>query len=193
MFAAQADQHLPDERDLVARVRAGEGDALGEIYDLYHARVRNFARRIVGNDTHAEDLVQEVFIALPEAALSFEARSQFSTFLLGVTYNLARKHIRSAARKRAMATRLEAQPRTATVDGEHGAERAQLAQKLLLAMDDLPEEQRAAFTLMELEDYTSAEVAEIIGIPEGTVRTRVFHAKRKLREKLQSLQGEATP
>lgn len=178
--------HAPNvEDDLVVRLRDRDRSALGEAYDRHHAQVRGFARRVIGDDAQAEDLVQEVFIALPGAIEAFEGRSKLSTFLLGMTFNLGRKHIRTAARKRAMVSRLKQVPTEQSVDGERLSQRAQLAKQLVLAMDTLPEDQRAAFTLMELEEYTSVEVAEIIGVPEGTVRTRVFHAKRKLRELLE--------
>jgi RNA polymerase sigma-70 factor, ECF subfamily len=174
------------EGPLVLRLKQGEHAAVADLYDRYHAQVRAFARRFTGNDAHAEDLVQEVFIALPKAIHSFEERAKLSTFLLSMTYNLGRRHVRTAARHRAMQKRYEREPQSLTVDGEREFSNSELARQLLAALDTLPADQRAAFTLMELEDYSSAEVAEIVGAPEGTIRTRLFHAKRKLREQLES-------
>jgi RNA polymerase sigma-70 factor, ECF subfamily len=170
---------------LVARFRSEPRAALAQAYDVHNARVRAFAKKLTGSEAQAEDLVQETFIALPRAMASFEGRSKLSTFLLSIAYNLARKHIRSAARKRAVIAKYKDEPREEALDGVRNAGRSELAGQLLLALDTLPEDQRAAFTLMELEEYTSPEVAEILGIPEGTVRTRLFHAKRKLREELE--------
>ncbi len=64
---------------------------------------------------------------------------------------------------------------------DDGAQRAQLAERLLRALDRLPMEQRVAIVLCEVEGYTSEEASRITGAPEGTVRTRLFHAKKKLR------------
>jgi RNA polymerase sigma-70 factor, ECF subfamily len=171
---------------LVLRLRSREPEALAEAYDLHHEQVRRFAQRITGNEALAEDLVQEVFIALPGAAASFEGRSKLSTFIVSMAYNLSRRAIRTAARKRAMVERYKLEPLTETVDGDRQTDGAELARELVRALETLPEEQRDAFTLMELEEFTSAEVSEIVGAPEGTVRTRLFHAKRKLREHLES-------
>jgi RNA polymerase sigma-70 factor, ECF subfamily len=67
---------------------------------------------------------------------------------------------------------------------DDGAHRARLAAALLRALDALPIEQRAAFVLCEVEERTSAEVGRILGVPDATVRTRLFHAKKKLSEAL---------
>jgi RNA polymerase sigma-70 factor, ECF subfamily len=179
-------QLLPAKDVLAERMRAGDLEALGEAYDLYHDPVRRFAQRITGNAAQAEDLVQEVFIALPAAVQSFEGRSKFSTFILSIAYNLSRRSNRTAMRKRAMVERYKLEPQAHLVDGEAISDRAELARELVRAIELLPDEQRDAFTLMELEEHTSSEVAVIVGAPEGTVRTRLFHAKRKLREHLEN-------
>jgi RNA polymerase sigma-70 factor, ECF subfamily len=171
---------------LVARLKQGKQDALADAFDAHHGRVRAFARKLVGNEAYAEDLVQEVFVALPKAVQSFQERSSLLTFLLAMTCNLGHKHVRTASRKRAMITRFEKEPREELADGERESDRAELGRQLANALDTLPLDQREAFILMELEEYTSTEVAEIVGAPEGTVRTRLFHAKRKLREQLEA-------
>ena len=74
---------------------------------------------------------------------------------------------------------------SAPSDPEHCANRASLARALTAALDKLPLDQRVAFVLCEVEERTSREVAEIVGAPEGTVRTRLYHAKQKLREELE--------
>jgi RNA polymerase sigma-70 factor (ECF subfamily) len=169
---------------LVDRVRRGERAALAEAFDAHHQAVRGLARRLVGNDGFAEDLVQEVFLALPRALSGFEGRSSLRTFLLSMVLNHAKHHVRSAARRRAMATRFSAEPREIALDGVSEASRAEIARLLERAMDELTLEQRTAFVLLELEERTSVEAAEIVGVPEATMRTRLFHAKKKLRELL---------
>src|SRR4051812_17080834 len=90
-----------DEAAFLARLREGELAALGEAYDRHHAHVRAFARRLVGDDSAAEDLVQEAFVALPRAIHGFRAGCALRTFLLGIAVNHARHHVRAAARRRA--------------------------------------------------------------------------------------------
>lgn len=173
-----------DGETLVDRVRFGERAALAEAFDAHHHAVRGLARRLVGNDGFAEDLVQEVFLALPRALSGFEGRSSLRTFLLSMVLNHAKHHVRSAARRRAMAERFSAEPRAVALDGVSEASRAEIARLLERAMDELTLEHRTAFVLLELEERTSVEAAEIVGVPEATMRTRLFHAKKKLRELL---------
>lgn len=84
-------------------------------------------------------------------------------------------------------TRFAAEPPPASACPEQQAQRAQLAHVLSRALDELPLDQRVAFVLCEVEERTSTEAAAVLGVPEGTVRTRVFHARRKLRALLEGL------
>jgi RNA polymerase sigma-70 factor (ECF subfamily) len=173
-----------DVTRLVARLRAGDVAALAEAYDAHHAEVRAFARRLVGDEHAAEDLVQETFLALPAAMRGFRGDASLTTFLLSICVNHARHFIRAAARQRAAMARLAQQPSAPLGGPERAAEGRELAGALVRALDELPLEQRVAVVLCEVEERTSADVAAIVGAPEATVRTRVFHAKRKLRELL---------
>jgi RNA polymerase sigma-70 factor (ECF subfamily) len=175
------------EQTFVARLRAGDLGALGEAYDRHHAQVRAFARRLVGDESAAEDLVQETFVALRQAIHGFKSRASLRTFLIGIAVNHARHHVRAAARRRATMSRFAAERRGPGSNPEHEAERAQLALALRRALDGLPDDQRAAFVLCDFEERTSSEVALILGVPEGTVRTRLFHARRKLRASLEGV------
>lgn len=182
---------LPDpEADLRERLCGGEIAAVGEAYDRYHQQVRAFARRLVGDDAATEDLVQEVFVTLPSAIRRFRGESSLKTFLLSIAVNHSRHHVRAASRRRkalqnlAESTALE-QPTDRGHDPEFLARRKQLAELLQRALDELPLDQRVAFVLCEVEERPSPEVASIVGAPEATVRTRLFHARKKLRSYLE--------
>jgi RNA polymerase sigma-70 factor (ECF subfamily) len=176
---------LDDDSDsLLSRLKEDDRAALAEVYDAHNGVARGLARRFVGDESLAEDLVQEVFLALPGAVQHFEGRSQLRTFVLSMVINRAKHYVRAAARRRAMAERYAREPHGVALDGETEASRSELARLLERALDELPMDQRAAFVLLELEERTSVEVAEILGVPEGTIRTRLFHAKRRLREQL---------
>ena len=172
---------------LVERLVRGEPAAVGEVYDLHHQAVRAFATRLVGDASSAEDLVHEVFVSLPKAMRNYRGESSLRTFLISIAVNHARHHVRSAVRRRSALERMHREPRNDSGDPEHDARRRELAELLSRALDELPLDQRVAFVLCEVEERTSREVAEIVGAPEGTVRTRLFHAKKKLREMLQPL------
>jgi len=170
---------------LVEQLRAKSASALGRAYDLHHESVRAFARRLLGDDAAAEDLVQETFIALPQAMRRFDGSCSLKTFLTSIAVNRARHHVRAASRRRAAMARFRVQaggPPTCTPEEQLG--QAQLAEALNHLLDRLPLQQRIAFVLCEVEERTSAEVGTIVGASQTTVRSRLFHAKRKLRRAL---------
>ena len=170
----------------VCRLAAGDLNALGEVFDCHAGAVLGFARRLLGDEASAQDLLQEVFITLGHAARSFRGQSSLRTFLLSIAVNHSRHFIRAAARKRATEHRMEqsASPSTQAESPEGLLMRAELARHLSDALEKLPLDQRVAFVLSEVDDLTSTEIAAIVGVPESTVRTRVFHARAKLRQLL---------
>ncbi|MEO8554556.1 MAG: RNA polymerase sigma factor [Kofleriaceae bacterium] len=181
---------VPDrDDDVVGRLREGDREAVEQAYVAHHAAIRAFARRLVGETATAEDLVHDTFVALPRAIRKFRGEASLRSFLIGVAINHARRHIRTAVRRRRATERLAAiqQIGEHTVDADQTLERKRLADRLSTALDELPLDQRVVFVLCEAEQRTSVEVAAIVGAPEGTVRTRLMHAKRKLREQLEDV------
>ena len=176
----------PDAQErLVQRVARGEAAAIGEVYDLHGQAIRLFGRRLLGDEASAEDLVHDVFVALPAAVSRFRGDASLRTFLFSIAVNQVRHHVRGASRRRAAMERLAREPEPDEVRGpEHDVRRAELAQVLSRALERLPLDQRVAFVLCEVEERTAGEAAQITGAPEATMRTRLFHAKRKLRELL---------
>lgn len=175
------------EDDLIARLRAGDRDAVEQTYVAHHGVIRGFARRLVGDEAAAEDIVHETFVTLPRAIRRFRGDSPLRGFLIGVAANHSRRFVRSAIRRRRATQRLaerELVQETGTTPHQDLVNR-RLADRLWAALDRLPLEQRIVFVLCEAEQRTSVEVATIVNAPEGTVRTRLFHAKRKLRELLE--------
>lgn len=177
----------PDGEESIVRALAG-GDpiAIGLAYDRYAERGRRLARHLLGNESLAEDAVQDAFSELPKASRSYRGESSFETFVMAVVLNRARTLHRSAARMRARDSRaLSERELTASTTPEREVSQRQLAAALYEAMDSLPEDQRLAFVLCELEEHTSVEAAEILGAKEATIRTRLFHARRTLRSNLE--------
>jgi len=176
--------------DLIARLRAGELAAVGEAYDLHHEQVRAFARRLVGDEHAAEDLVHETFLTLPAAMRRFEGRAALRTFLISIAANHSRHHVRAAARRRSAMDKASHESvapghSSGAANPEQVLQRRQMAQVLNRCLDQLSHDHRLTFILCEVEDYTSAKAAEVLQVPEGTVRTRLMHAKKKLRSLLE--------
>lgn len=182
--ALASDGALADE--LVLRLSRAEPSAVAEVYDAHHAAVRAFAKRLLGDAASAEDLVHEVFVSLPRAVRKFRGDSALRTFLISIAVNHARHHMRAAQRRRRAISAYGDAKLHESVDPEHEARRKELAELLTRALDTLPIEQRVAFVLCEVEERSSREAAEIVGAPEATLRTRLFHAKKKLRLALET-------
>jgi RNA polymerase sigma-70 factor (ECF subfamily) len=169
------------EGSLVKALGAGDEDALRVAYRDHQSAVRAFARRLVGGDAEAEDLVHEVFVRLPAAARRFRGDASLRTLLVAMAVNHARQHVRAAARRRAATERLAREQRAQPAAAADPGERHALAQALTRALDALPLDQRVAFVLCEVEERTSAEAAAIAGTSDGTMRARLLLAKKKLR------------
>jgi RNA polymerase sigma-70 factor (ECF subfamily) len=179
----------PADRELAQRLARGDSSALAQAYDAHHHVVRAFARRLTGSVASAEDLVHDVFVALPSAARGFEGRSSLRTFILSVAVNHARNARRATARRLGAMERLYVEPHQEVESPETLDERRQLAELLSKLLDELPMDQRVAVVLCIIEERTSVEAAEIAGVPEATMRTRLFHARRKLRERFERAVG----
>jgi RNA polymerase sigma-70 factor, ECF subfamily len=183
-----------DEPTLVMGLRAERLDALALAFDRWHQRVRVLARRLLWDDAAAEDVVQEVFAALPRAVRRFRGDAALEAFVLAIAVKRSRHHQRAAARRRRALSeldqRLGARGREDARDPEHDLYRRQLGERLASALDRLPHAQRVSFVLCEIEGLTAGEAAEIVDAPEPTVRTRLFHARRKLRDLLAQERAE---
>ena len=182
--ALASDAELAD--DFVLRLQRAEPSAVAEVYDAHHAAVRAFAKRLLGDAASAEDLVHEVFVSLPQAARKFRRDSALRTFLISIAVNHARHHVRAAQRRRRAISAYGDTKHNESSDPEREARRKELAESLTRALDTLPIDQRVAFVLCEVEERSAREAAEIVSAPEATLRTRLFHAKKKLRLALET-------
>jgi RNA polymerase sigma-70 factor, ECF subfamily len=180
------DARLETERLAIVRLQAGETDALGPLYDLHHKAVRTFAVRFLGDAAAAEDLVHDVFVALPRSIATYRGERGLRSYLVAMAANLSKNHVRAAARRRALAVRAGEEPQRASTQPDEALQRAQLTARLQRALDELTHEHRVTFVLCALEDRSSPEVAAMLAIPEATVRTRLFHGKKRLRELLEN-------
>jgi RNA polymerase sigma-70 factor (ECF subfamily) len=167
-------------------LRRGDPEQIGLAYDRHHVALRAFARRLVGDDAAAEDLVQEVFVTLPSAVRRFRDGASLESFLIAIAINHARHHVRAAARRRRAFEKLADEPAQRPTDPERCATRRELSDALARGLDVLSVDQRVAFVLLEVEERSAAEAAALAGAPEATMRTRLFHARKRLREWLEA-------
>lgn len=164
----------------VVRVAAGDAAALRELYDRYGRVVYSFAYRLTADATLAEECVQDVFVTLWRRAGDFDAtRAKLTTWLFVVARNRAIDLQRQKARRPELRDDLE--PAGSAPDAAHLTVVADESQRLAEAMAELPEEQLAVLRLAYFDGLSHAEIAELIGIPLGTVKGRVRLALERLR------------
>jgi RNA polymerase sigma-70 factor, ECF subfamily len=186
---ASADAQVAEEAAILDGLRRQDLGALARAFDRWHHRVRVLARRLLSDAAAAEDVVQETFTALPRAVRGFRGEVALETFLLAIAVKRARHHLRAAARRQRALARLSSEERNPPRDPEQETYRRQLGLQLGAALDRLPLAQRIAFVLCEIEELTSSQAAAVAGVPEATVRTRLFHARRRLRDWLEMEHG----
>lgn len=188
-MAAISTLPLPVQSDeqLLARLAGGDREALEVLFQRYRALAYRVAHRFLGHEADALDAVQEGFIMALTHLPSFQGRSSFKTWLLRVVSNAALDLGRQRGRRETLS--LEAfgaseqdrvQPLT-TEDPALGLERADLRQLLDLALATLPAAQRQTFVLHADAELSYREVAEVLGISIGTVMSRLYYARQKLR------------
>jgi RNA polymerase sigma-70 factor, ECF subfamily len=173
-----------DDHAIVDGLRDGRLDALAAAFDRWHGRVRVLARRLLSDPASAEDVVQEVFASLIRAMRGFRGEVDVETFILAIAVKRARHHQRAAARRRRAMERLAEEDRFAGRGPEEDTYRRELGRRLEAALVRLPVAQREAFVLCEVEELSSPRASDVAGVPETTIRTRLFHARRRLRELL---------
>jgi RNA polymerase sigma-70 factor (ECF subfamily) len=170
------------ELKLVERCRRGEPGAFEELYRAHAGRLFSLACRMLGNPTDAEDLLQDIFLAAHRKLDSFRGESALGTWLYRLATNQILDHVRSrAARVGQITDGLE--DATVIADaGEHRlGDRAIGRIDLERALAQLPEGCRAAFVLHDVEGLEHREVAEVLGIAEGTSKSQVHKARLRLR------------
>lgn len=187
-------QELSDEQ-VLERVVAGDQQALGTLYDRYGRPAYSLARRICADDGVAEDVVQEVFLALWRSPGRFDAsRGSFATWLLTLVHHKAVDAVRreSTIRRRTVAVGDDGEEwATPPVPGaDQAAIGAVVAGQVREALGELPAEQRQALALAYYAGYTQREVAALTGVPLGTAKSRMFTGLQRLRGRLAPLLGD---
>ncbi|GJM21934.1 MAG: RNA polymerase sigma factor [Planctomycetota bacterium] len=174
-----------DDRRLVARLRLGDEDAFREFVETYQERILHVVSRVAGGRSDAEDLAQESFLKAFGAIDRFKGNSALYTWLYRIAVNTARDWL--AHRRRRPAVSLDAFP-TGSVDPSdphdgpsESARREELGRTVRDALEQLPEPFRSTLSLRELEGRTYEDVAQILGVSLGTVESRIFRARCKLR------------
>lgn len=189
-----------EDAALVESVRKGDMHAFGALVAKYQDRIYNLILRMCGQAADAEELAQETFLKALERIDQFRGKSQFYTWLFRIGTNLALSHRRRGGRIRfhpldngddgsetqadsltaAMASRREAAP-------DERAQAAESKREISAALDELDEEFRLVVVLREIEEMDYTQIADVLDVPVGTVKSRLHRARLILQEKLADL------
>jgi RNA polymerase sigma-70 factor, ECF subfamily len=162
--------------ELVARARGGDRAAFRMLFDRYNRRAFGVAFGVVKNQQDAADVVQEAFIKVHRHLDGFQGNSSFYTWLYRIVMNLARKDDALADGATL--------PQSAHENPARTMARKELTDQLHAALAELPEYHRAVIVLREVEGLSYEEMAKILKVPKGTIMSRLFHARRKMQERL---------
>ncbi len=175
----------PNEVDtLIERCLAGDQHAWEAIVRLYWRKVFNVAYKFVGRHDEAEDLTQDIFLKVFKSLGTFDRRANFQTWLISVSRNLCIDHYRSVRKERETIDRQVNADDLSPVSVEVGPlvalERVDLAQQLRRALQDLAPTLRTAVVMRDIQDFSYQEIAVKLGLPEGTVKSRINRGRREL-------------
>ena len=181
-----------EDREIIERVLGGDNNAFGLLVEKYQTKVYNLALRMSGNEDDAFDLSQEAFLRAWRSLSSFQFESAFSTWLFRLSSNICLDFLRAQKRRASVSLTLtneeDEEIQLDVPDPGKTPEEAALAaeDRVLLeaALNSLPADQRQIITLRAIDDLSYTEIAEILQIQEGTVKSRLSRARTALRNKL---------
>jgi len=188
---------VPGDRDLVERARRGDGDAFGMLVVRHQDRIYTAVLRFCGDAEDARDIVQRAFLNAWRRLASFKGDSAFSTWMYRIAFNESVSFRREGGRRKLVSLQgRDGEPGPEPADDRRPGDRLdsdENRRKVQEALNLLDPEERKILILKELDDRSYDEIAEILEIPKGTVRSRLFRAREALREKLRVLLKSTEP
>ena len=183
----------PDEKRIIERCKRGDAAAFNELVLKYEKQVYNLAFRLTGNYDDANDVASDTFVRIFNSISKFRGDSSFSTWLYRIVTNVyldirkrrnAHPHLSLEEYLDLEEGSLARQIEDTAPGLQHKAEERERSEMLQAAINELPEFQRVIIVLYHIQDLPYEEIAEILNMPLGTVKSRLNRARRALREKL---------
>ena len=189
--STQADQ---DDRELVAASKAGNQDAFAQLVQLHQRRVFGLVFRVLQQYEEASEVTQETFLAAWQGLPSFRGDARFSTWLYRIAYNCCLKQLEQRRRDQALRAAVQAEQSFHEVNcDEPATEQLEVRERQALVREHLsllPAKYRIVLILRHLQEMTYEEMADILTIPIGTIKTHLFRARNLLKERLETFEHE---
>ena len=189
---AAAQPATPDS--LIEQCLSGDQAAWEAIVRQNWRKVFNVAYKFVGKHDEAEDLTQDIFLKIFKALATFDRRANFQTWIISISRNLCIDHYRSVRKERQTIARevdaRDLQPPSTERTPYAAAEHQYLKQMLRQALETLPATLRTAVVLRDLQELSYQEIADRLGLPEGTVKSRINRGRIELAHQLKRLQDK---
>lgn len=178
--------HEDPDAELIRRIGAGDHQAFEQLYKRYYGYLFRFIYRITRRLESIEDIINDTMFVVWQKAATLELTSRASTWILSIAY---RKSLKSLERYRANYADLSIEDIEHDLPSDDTAtiNQLELRDLLLVALESVSPEQRAVIELAYFHGMQYSDIAEVMGCPESTVKTRAFHARKKLRAQLSSL------
>jgi len=178
------------DSELMQQIVSGDQAAFSELYLRYKGRMYYYFYRMLGNSADtANDFLQELFMKLIGKPESYNPAYSFSTWLYSVANNMCKNEYRKRGIRQEYQDAEVLEPQIDYLS-DSAIEQEKVVEKIFATLDSLGEEHRSVFLLRYREGFSIKEVAEILELPEGTVKSRLFYAKKLLAEKLEYLKDE---
>jgi RNA polymerase sigma-70 factor (ECF subfamily) len=182
---------VDDDRQLIARVAAQDRAAFQALYFAYHKRLSRFLMRICRGRELAEEIINDTMFAVWQKAGDFRGEAQVSTWILGIAYRQALKALRRTASRLPLVSVNVGDTSLREFGDDAGAAQRELREWLESGLQSLPPAQRLVIELAYFLGHSCDEIAAITDCPVNTVKTRLFHARERLRACLPGLSGHA--
>jgi RNA polymerase sigma factor (sigma-70 family) len=188
------EENLPDDETLVRRTQTGDTQAFDMLWKKYSSRIYSLVYNMTANHEDANDLLLEVFAKAYRSINGFKGKSSFYTWIHAIAVNMTINFVKKRGRRFQMSlddldANVQNDPEfidlTATNTPVREVDLSELQQRLNEAMMKLSVEHRAVVTMFDVQGMPHAEISKILGIPEATVRSRLFYAHRQLQNYLE--------
>jgi RNA polymerase sigma-70 factor (ECF subfamily) len=178
---------LPTDEDLVAAVQAGDSAAFDTLVRRWDRKIQGAAFRVLGSDDEARDVSQEAFLKAFRGLAGFKREARFSSWLYQIALNLCRDRLRRRRGREFLSLdELDAAPARPGASLIDALEAKDLSRRVAAAVDGLGPEQREVIVLKEYQGLTFPEIAEILGLPVSTVKTRLYRGLVHLKALLEA-------